>query len=766
MAFEPLKNRIGNLPLVICGPMVRKTDEDSVSVWIACKEEVKNLKLEIYEVNNNDVQDNTPVFSGFSSTKALGEFLHLAVITATSENSTTKLKWGTIYGYNIIFDSSKTLENDGILNDGISSICYKPFKLPTICLPASKLEHLKITHGSCRLPHAGRTDALRGLDTMLDVRANDPHNRPQMLFLTGDQIYADDVADSLLYMLIDAGKTLLNWKDRNGLDIEELLPIKVNSAQLFPGMRKEIVAENPDKISRNNLSTQDSKNHLIFLSEFSMMYLFVWSEVLWPLNDLPSYKESKLWKFLDEHGIGAGMKKKIENQNKGLKTFKNTLKYVRKALANISTYMIFDDHEITDDWFLNRKWTEFGLEKNTLNQRIISNGLVAYALFQDWGNTPKDYHKDDKKKLLELINTLGSNSLQFNISSVEALWEDLTKLVMPKLIDVVALQGQVGRLAGGKRLDGGLKWNYHFTIPCANIIFLNTRTNRGYSSKKGDAALISTHKMKGQLVTNHNKSFNIVISPAPFIGNIKLEDSQKNTRDGFSIARKAKGSNSGMYANDQEAWSFNRPAFYEFMQLLIKKSQKVLVLSGDVHYGFSVSAKLYEYPRKISQLFFAVGLPNSKNESIHEGTIVNLTASSFKNHLGGPHKVAYDQMWQLQPKLEEETMVMDEKKAKKNHEVYFYHKDKRKATDRNNLLPLSETTGTLQKKAGKIHPRLMSSHRAFVGKENIGLVAFEGDKIPVKIIHQLWFAYGKEKESTSAEDKYIIFPHTQHDIDI
>ena len=33
--------------------------------------------------------------------------------------------------------------------------------------------------------------------------------------------------------------------------------------------------------------------------------------------------------------------------------YAENLPFVRRALANVATYMIFDDHEVTDDWFLN-----------------------------------------------------------------------------------------------------------------------------------------------------------------------------------------------------------------------------------------------------------------------------------------------------------------------------------------------------------------------------------------------------------------------------
>ena len=41
-----------------------------------------------------------------------------------------------------------------------------------------------------------------------------------------------------------------------------------------------------------------------------------------------------------------------------LTEIKRTLPKVRRALANVPTYMIFDDHEISDDWFLNPTWRD------------------------------------------------------------------------------------------------------------------------------------------------------------------------------------------------------------------------------------------------------------------------------------------------------------------------------------------------------------------------------------------------------------------------
>ena len=49
--------------------------------------------------------------------------------------------------------------------------------------------------------------------------------------------------------------------------------------------------------------------------------------------------------------------------------------------------MIFDDHEVTDDWNLSPLWRD-RVMTTSLGVTIVRNALLAYALFQDWGNDP------------------------------------------------------------------------------------------------------------------------------------------------------------------------------------------------------------------------------------------------------------------------------------------------------------------------------------------------------------------------------------------
>ena len=105
-----------------------------------------------------------------------------------------------------------------------------------------------------------------------------------------------------------------------------------------------------------------------------------------------------------------------------LREFRAGLPRVQRALANVPTYMIMDDHDVTDDFFLNPLWRERVL-KTALGRAILNNAMITYAVFQDWGNDPLRYDSGRPKELLTKISELfpaGSNDPGPADSSVHA----------------------------------------------------------------------------------------------------------------------------------------------------------------------------------------------------------------------------------------------------------------------------------------------------------------------------------------------------------
>jgi phosphodiesterase/alkaline phosphatase D-like protein len=73
---------------------------------------------------------------------------------------------------------------------------------------------------------------------------------------------------------------------------------------------------------------------------------------------------------------------------------------VRWLLSTVSTAMIFDDHDVHDDWNISQAWLEEMRQKEWWNRHILG-ALASYWVYQHLGNLPPDEHKEDE--LLERV---------------------------------------------------------------------------------------------------------------------------------------------------------------------------------------------------------------------------------------------------------------------------------------------------------------------------------------------------------------------------
>src|SRR5262249_13178305 len=142
--------------------------------------------------------------------------------------------------------------------------------------------------------------------------------------------------------------------------------------------------------------------------------------------------------------------------------FVRTLPQVRRALANIGTYMVFDDHDVTDDWFLDGAWCQHVLA-SPLGRRIVRNGLFTYAFFQAWGNDPDPFADEPGRSLLDAVDAWRGDEADEQATTID------TRLGMPAGFDGA---GELTHPAGS------LRW--HFTVPTPRYtaIVLDERTRR------------------------------------------------------------------------------------------------------------------------------------------------------------------------------------------------------------------------------------------------------------------------------------------------
>jgi hypothetical protein len=515
---------------IICGPIIRRLESKQLVLWwvshFICEGQF-NCYL------NDKIVLSEPLNSTCISHYRIGE---KAVIHLLDLNHTLALD--TVIEYDILLklDSSNALQP---LSTLLSGICYE--QQPR-CSFIIETQLNNILHGSCRNPHHFSDDSLIAGDDKLSQTLNDCQLRPSILMLSGDQIYADHVAGPMLYAIHKVIKQL-------GLNDEQLPSNDLQNAV-------EIFAEQPNYYQRKAMLplTETTKywrknkakdiftgayvhNHLISFSEVCAMYLLVWSPALWESINLDEMPRSE-------------QQPKLQQQEKAnLKTFIAGLANVRRLLAHISCYMIFDDHDVTDDWNLTAQWEQTAYQ-NPLAKRILGNALFGYWLFQGWGNAPKafdqqflargyNYHKAPTNKNQDLfIDTL----LQFN------------------------------------------HWHYQIDSK-PKMIVLDSRTQRWRSESNlnkpsGLMDWESLCALQQQLI---GEEAVILVSPAPIFGVKLIESIQRlATLLGQSLAV------------DAENWMAHPGSANTVLNIFRhpKTPQHFVILSGDVHYSFVYDIQL------------------------------------------------------------------------------------------------------------------------------------------------------------------------------
>jgi hypothetical protein len=211
--------------------------------------------------------------------------------------------------------------------------------------------------------------------------------------------------------------------------------------------------------------------------------------------------------------------------------------------------MVFDDHDVTDDWNITGLWKE-RVRDSDMGRRIIANALAAFWAFQGWGNDPDSFDDDFKRVLSEHLAGDGDEA-QYE----KTLWDfDDWTFVAP-------------------------------TDPPA--LCLDTRTMRAYDSPESGARLLGgkgrARAVEVAEAADHSPGDSMVlVSPVPVCG-LELQE----RRQKFLVGKV------GPYEIDFEAWHSSLQGFVDFMEMLIEQLQLpwVVILSGDVHYGMTIGVR-------------------------------------------------------------------------------------------------------------------------------------------------------------------------------
>lgn len=682
-------------PLLLAGPIVRRVEPTNVSVWVALKEP-RVVRLSVFDApvdtGPGDTVFNEPasLMSNVTPTVRVGENLHIAVATAASADP---LLPGRIYAYNVsfgpleeTFTATEDLRSLLLLRDHrpvepppppppdpnqppppppppsgpfvlpYFALGYEPGVLPTFVMPPSDLTELRIAHGSCRRPAAFVPDLMPNLDDLIEAARTNAIERPHQLFLTGDQIYADDVAPALLHLCTQIGNQMMgavehlpiSWVPPGETARQTQLPADLLH---FPaGARKGLIMEDA------RMTTVDGESHLLTLGEFCAMHVLSWSNTLWP-KKLPSFEDlywdeplktvardeilagielpPPIWhlhtglyegskfglkhneKVLDDcedveemqtfsaincarvlncFASNADLKKSYEEQTEKepgeLKTFRDLLPKVRRALANVATYMMFDDHEVTDDWNLSPMWRD-RVFTSPLGRTILRNGLLGYVLCQGWGNDPLAWRED-------IPSTTGGAP---QMSPKKRLLFGALPGLFPSGDDLPpdrTAADEIDILFGLDDADPPVKWHYTIDGPRHRVFVMDSRTRRAFLSRTTPPSNLSPSAMREQLPdiveTPLPAGIEVlfVVAPLPLLG-VPVSDELLGPvlLRAFDVKdHNIIGGMPGTNPDAGEAWS-NVPEVLEEVLARLAPYRRIVVLSGDVHYAHSSEASYW-----------------------------------------------------------------------------------------------------------------------------------------------------------------------------
>ncbi|HAA98072.1 MAG TPA: hypothetical protein DCE29_09350 [Alteromonas macleodii] len=517
------------MPQVIAGPIVRKVTSTECHIWVV----TSNADSPALNLSANEV-----VVSGNCQRETIRvgkyAFIHLLSFTSSEPFEDTAR-----IGYSLSFSddaqqASWENEQRGLLYDGQSSLCFHYTETPETIL-----------HGSCRKPHFHSDDALAQVDVLHKNAFKKQNDFPDLLLMTGDQIYADDVAGPMLkaiHSVIDRlglyhealeGAVVTNTNElatheHGYYEREQLLPqIATNTvlSSIFFGAKKKPV-----------FTSVNAQNHLIGSAEIIAMYLLVWSDTLWAdIN-------------IDKDGIPPKYHAIFDKEHEALNGFVKQLPQVRRALAHIPTYMIFDDHDVTDDWNLTRGW-EQEVYGNPLSKRMIGNALIGYLLCQGWGNAPK--------KVAPLIAKVQESMGESGLNSHDEIIDEL--------------------------LDFD-QWHYRLdTTPPIEVLDTRTQRWRSESNMNKPSGLMDWEALCDFQHSIIGKESVIVVSAAPIYGVKVIEAIQKV----FTFFGKA-------LTVDAENWMAHKGTANVILNIFrhYKTPPDFIILSGDVHYSFVYDVRL------------------------------------------------------------------------------------------------------------------------------------------------------------------------------
>lgn len=544
------------LPDVLAGPLLRRLEPGRLALWLVASRE---LSLQLWL----QPEGETPhclMLDEHCQRLPLGRHAVLHLIDLPLEQALPQ-------DVRIAYDL-QIVEDNGTrgLADWAPHLLYDGAEQADFVL-RSRVEQL--LHGSCRKPHHAAADGLLCADRLL-AEPHDAMQRPALLLMSGDQVYVDDVAGPMLCAIHQLIARLGLFDEKlEGAVVEDSQALYATPlgyyqrADLLPALKSNQTLR--DKffggVEKPIFTSSNADNHLVTFAEMIAMYLLAWSPVPWTLIEegQPPLDDTQQPRYADE-------RQRID-------AFRQSLGQAARVFAHLPTLMIFDDHDITDDWNLSARWeqTAYG---HPFSKRIIGNALLAYLLCQGWGNHP-DAFEQPLQACSRLLKARQDNHL--NAKAQDELIDTLLHFE-----------------------------HWHYVLPTTPaLLVLDTRTRRWRSERRlsRPSGLMDWEALCEfqQALLDHPSC--IIVSPAPMFGVKLIEGIQKL----FTLAGHP-------LLVDAENWMAHRGAASVMLNIFrhSRTPGDFVILSGDVHYSFVYRVSIRH--RRASPTIWQITSSGIKNE--------------------------------------------------------------------------------------------------------------------------------------------------------
>ncbi|MDT5335059.1 MAG: hypothetical protein QOD90_564 [Mycobacterium sp.] len=256
---------------------------------------------------------------------------------------------------------------------------------------------------------------------------------------------------------------------------------------------------------------------------------------------------------------------------------------IRWILSTIPTAMIFDDHDIRDDWNTSAAWRKEVNEKPWWRDRIRA-GLASYWVYQHLGNLSPTELRDDE-------------DYQKVLAAEGDAW--------PHLVDLA------DRADTEVDDDKGLRFSYRWELGRSRLVMVDSRNARILDS--GERKMLGNREfawLKEQVNDRLDEVDHLIIGSSlpwllpPAIGDMQMVNERAANRPG----RRGRFAETVRQTADFEHWAAFAESFLGLSRLIVDVSSRdtgpatVSVLSGDVHHSYVARADLPESNARVHQL--------------------------------------------------------------------------------------------------------------------------------------------------------------------